>query len=290
MPSSIACQQREGGDLWAVILDLDCAPPPIRVVSDLHLGHPKSRIGGVEGWLPLTEGAGTVLFNGDTWEGRVKERAHLASRAKLEQLQAALARRGVQALFLEGNHDPFGWEHSLATFGAGQVVVTHGHAVLEEVSPWSREVIWQREALRSLGPEGLPASLDPLLRRLQETRARARAIKPLSRERGMGFRLWQRFRPDRQWQIFLAIAQGSRRAMQFLQHFAPEARVMLSGHTHWASVFQQGSRSIVNTGAFTVPSRSLVVDLQGSLVRVREVERAGGEFRLGRDRAEIDLD
>ncbi len=41
---------------------------PLRIFSDLHLGHKASRIGEVEKLRPLFRGAGTVVFNGDTWE------------------------------------------------------------------------------------------------------------------------------------------------------------------------------------------------------------------------------
>ncbi|MCU0753303.1 MAG: hypothetical protein MUC40_09850 [Akkermansiaceae bacterium] len=41
---------------------------PVRVFSDLHLGHSVSRIGRVSALRPLIAGAGTVIFNGDTWQ------------------------------------------------------------------------------------------------------------------------------------------------------------------------------------------------------------------------------
>lgn len=41
---------------------------PVRIFSDLHPGHQASRIFDMEKLRPLFRGAGTVLFNGDTWE------------------------------------------------------------------------------------------------------------------------------------------------------------------------------------------------------------------------------
>jgi hypothetical protein len=49
--------------------DGDIMKLPVRVISDLNPGHQASRIFDVEKLRPLFRGAGTVLFNGDTWEG-----------------------------------------------------------------------------------------------------------------------------------------------------------------------------------------------------------------------------
>ena len=43
-------------------------PQPVRILSDLHLGHQVSRIARVSALRPLVAGAGTVIFNGDTWQ------------------------------------------------------------------------------------------------------------------------------------------------------------------------------------------------------------------------------
>lgn len=40
---------------------------PIRIFSNLHLSHQASRIDGLEKLRPLFRGAGTVVFDGDTW-------------------------------------------------------------------------------------------------------------------------------------------------------------------------------------------------------------------------------
>jgi hypothetical protein len=50
---------------------------PIRILSDLHLGHRVSRIASAESLRPLIAGAGTVIFNGDTCSnGRHKGQGH----------------------------------------------------------------------------------------------------------------------------------------------------------------------------------------------------------------------
>ena len=58
---------------------------PLRVVSDLHLGHPSALVGSVEWLRPLLAGARTVVFNGDTCE-----LAHAPWRASAEELLGLL--------------------------------------------------------------------------------------------------------------------------------------------------------------------------------------------------------
>ncbi len=78
---------------------------PVRIISDLHLAHPGSTVSAIQELRPLLEGAGTVLFNGDTFELRKKALLQKASdyRMQLEQLCDEL---GVNPVFLTGNHDP----------------------------------------------------------------------------------------------------------------------------------------------------------------------------------------
>ena len=86
---------------------------PIRILSDLHLGHRVSRIESSESLRPLIAGAGTVIFNGDTWQ----ELARLffeRSAEMLKDLKRICAEEGAEPLFLPGNHDP-GWPGTGAT-------------------------------------------------------------------------------------------------------------------------------------------------------------------------------
>ena len=63
---------------------------PVRILSDLHLGHKISRIADVDVLRPLVAGMGTVVFNGDTWQELAlpfRDR----SEAMLEELRALFA-------------------------------------------------------------------------------------------------------------------------------------------------------------------------------------------------------
>ena len=107
---------------------------PVRILSDLHLGHRVARIERVESLRELISGAGTVVFNGDTWQelaGPFRER----SRVMLGELRELCADLGVEAVFLPGNHDP-GWEGAgWVELEGGKIVVTHGDALMRAGSP-----------------------------------------------------------------------------------------------------------------------------------------------------------
>ncbi|NJM38529.1 MAG: hypothetical protein HC845_12090 [Akkermansiaceae bacterium] len=66
-----------------------------------------SRIENVSALRPLIAGAGTIIFNGDTWQELAKVFLKRATEM-LEELRWLCAEEGAEAIFLSGNHDP-GW-------------------------------------------------------------------------------------------------------------------------------------------------------------------------------------
>ncbi|HVJ45796.1 MAG TPA: hypothetical protein VM511_05375, partial [Luteolibacter sp.] len=112
----------------------------MRVISDLHLGHRVSRIENVGRLRPLIAGAGTLVFNGDTWQELAKELKE-KSRGLLQELEKICREEGCQPVFLPGNHDP-GWPgKGYLELAEGKIVITHGDALLRDGSPWKREIL-----------------------------------------------------------------------------------------------------------------------------------------------------
>ena len=67
---------------------------PVRVLSDLHLGHKVSRIDHVSALRPLIAGAGTVIFNGDTQalaDGMLGDDVHRAVKPRVRTDRALSA-------------------------------------------------------------------------------------------------------------------------------------------------------------------------------------------------------
>lgn len=133
---------------------------PVRVLSDLHLGHRISRISEVEALRPLVAGAGTVVFNGDTWQ-ELADSLRERSAVMLEDLRGMCEEEGVEAVFLPGNHDP-GWDgDGWVELAGGRVVVTHGDSLYFDGSPWKREVMRGRERVLELWRKRPEAERDP---------------------------------------------------------------------------------------------------------------------------------
>src|SRR5947209_2581653 len=98
---------------------------PIRIISDIHLGHPASLVAGAENLAPLLRGFPTVIFNGDTVESRfLKDRPK--ARQNLDVLEKVCAAQGARCILINGNHDPAISPASHVDLADGAVLVTHG--------------------------------------------------------------------------------------------------------------------------------------------------------------------
>ena len=260
-----------------------CLAEPVRVVSDLHLAHPSGLVGEVEALRPLVRGAGTVVFNGDSYEESY-EAWRARGRDMLAELHQLCAEEGAGAVFLPGNHDPGisprGWLH----LGGRGILVTHGHMIFDTGAPWTYEYLERKARIRAI----LEQDRDPghdLGRRLETAQRIARALAP-DRVRRIGRKrrlyvfsaLWP---PARLFHIARAWLTHARRAGEFLDLYLPETRVLIYGHFHRSGVWRRGSRWLVNTGAFMPGMRPLVVDHAAGRLTIRRVERSSARFAPG---------
>lgn len=119
---------------------------PIRILSDLHLAHGVSRIDRAEQFRPIIAGAGTVIFNGDTWQ-ELSAPWREESLRMLSELKAVCESEGVEVVFLPGNHDP-GWQgDGYVSLHGGRIVATHGDTFFDSGSPWKREIFHTEDAI-----------------------------------------------------------------------------------------------------------------------------------------------
>ena len=242
---------------------------PVRILSDLHLGHKVSRIERVAALRPLIAGAGTVVFNGDTWQELAplyRER----SAAMLAELQALCAAEGAAAVFLPGNHDP-GWPGpGWVELAGGRIIVTHGDALLYEGSPWKREILTGRERIKELWQQHPTASHD-VTARLQLAREIARTLCTVEypRVRHVIQRVWDAVRPPaRAIKMLKAWSMQGILGARFCDCYFPRAEVLIIGHFHCNGCWLKNRRLVINTGSFTTPGRAHWVEWnQGVLTR-----------------------
>lgn len=230
---------------------------PVRVLSDLHLGHKLCRIEQVSALRPMIAGAGTVIFNGDTWQELAAPFFNRAT-TMLEELQALCREEGVEAVFLSGNHDP-GWSGpGWVELAEGRIVVTHGDALLAAGSPWKREILVNGGRVRELWDQ-YPDAAEVAEDRFSIARDIARELCSVEYPTGRSFlqRAWDAVTPPRRavkmieaWTIQASVGA------KFCADYFPKAEVLLIGHFHWEGCWLRGDRRVINTGSFTSPGRA----------------------------------
>ncbi|HEX5790954.1 MAG TPA: hypothetical protein VFY13_07355 [Luteolibacter sp.] len=256
---------------------------PVRILSDLHLGHKVSRIGRVQSLRPLIAGAGTMIFNGDTWQ-ELAEPWRVRSAEMLEELKALCVQEGAEAVFLSGNHDP-GWPgRGWVELAQGRIVVTHGDALLFASSPWKREIMLAPQRIAELWDQH-PAAATQVEERLRIAREIARELHATEFPQGRHLlqRAWDAVVPPRR-ALHMLEAWGSQaqRGAEFCERYFPRAEVMVIGHFHWPGSWRVGRRRVINTGTFVSPNRARWVEWNRGWLRHGKVDERHGACRLGK--------
>jgi predicted phosphodiesterase len=262
---------------------------PVRVLSDLHLGHPASRIGEVGSLRPLLEGAATVVFNGDSCEQAYSKWRGPAEQM-LDELRGLCLEMGIQPVFLTGNHDPdisdVGW------IDLGGVFVSHGDMVFRSAAPWSFEFLRNREKINKILRErpDTGAPRNDLAYRYETALQLHAAMRPEGGSRsGGGYLLSGLWPPRRCFALLRAWATMAGEAERFLSRYRPEARAFLCGHFHRPGVWERKGRIICNTGSFMQRMSALVAEVAGPALVIRRVEASGREFGPGAILRSVDL-
>jgi predicted phosphodiesterase len=257
---------------------------PLRIISDLHFGHPASIVHGPEALTPLFEGVKAVVFNGDTVELRYLRGRELGLRNAVLIRDACIA-AGARPVFLNGNHDPVLSELCHADLAGGAILVTHGDMLFHNISPWSHQAGIMADAhTRELAAFD-PDALNNFEKRLKASKRAALSIElrksglrrgSLAKLRTVLREGWPPWRP---FQIFHAWAVTPERARLLLQAFRPNARFIIIGHTHFPGVWERDGRIVINTGGYFPLSKRLTVELRDGKVIVRNVIFSKGQFR-----------
>jgi predicted phosphodiesterase len=256
---------------------------PVRIFSDLHLGHRLSRIGEVSALRPLVAGAGTVIFNGDTWQelaGPFRARG-LEMLGDLERL---CAEEGAETVYLSGNHDPGwpgrGWEE----LAGGRIIVCHGDTLFHEGSPWKREILGARRRVDELWDRHPDAAHDPA-GRIRVARDIARELCSVEHPFGRHIlsRAWDAaIPPSRALRMLEAwFTQGAAGA-DFIRRYFPSAEVLVIGHFHQHGCWVKQRRLVINTGSFFDPGRAHYVEWKDGWLLRAEIDESAAACRPGR--------
>ena len=256
---------------------------PLRIISDLHLGHRVSRIERVETLRPLLAGAETMVFNGDTWQELAKDLKERSGRM-LDELKALCREEGCMPVFLPGNHDP-GWPgKGYLELAGGKIVITHGDALLYDGSPWKREILTGRKKVDELWAERPEAARDADERHLL---AREIAVALPSVSHTTGRKIWQRafdaiVPPQRGIEMLKAWWTQAAAGEAFRERYFPQAEFLLIGHFHWAGTWRKRNLRVINTGSFLNPGRAHWAEFHEGSLSYGRVDETPVGCRMGR--------
>lgn len=237
----------------------------------------------VERLRPLFRGAGTVVFNGDTWEELAppwRER----SAEMLGQMRRVLDEEGCEAVFLPGNHDP-GWEHpGFMELAGGRIAITHGDALLRDGAPWKREMLAHPEVVDELWSR-FPAAATDIAERLELARAIAERLPTTHHPEGR--RLFSRaldaaFPPRRAIHMISAWLRQGAHGARFCETYLPAAELLIIGHFHCQGIRKSHGRIVVNTGSFCVPGAAGWVEWDGAALAAGRIDESGKSFAMER--------
>ncbi len=260
---------------------------PIRVFSDLHLGHPGSRITHISQLEPLLEGAATVVLNGDTAELK-HSKLIPQGRALLADLKDLALQRGIQVTYLTGNHDPTISDVDHMTLRDGAVSILHGDAFFRYLSPWSRKLKTMKIAMDLIHTDFSNEELDQLGGRLEYAR-RCREVTPgyenefqsgpLGPLRTLISFAWP---PHRPWNILKVWLTAQEDADRFARRYLEDSRFLLFGHTHRPGHWERNGRVLINTGGFLSRAPARLVEIsEGSLHLFEVTGSKNRTHRLG---------
>jgi predicted phosphodiesterase len=269
--------------------------PFTRILSDLHYGDRASRVHRLAQLRPLLDGPARLVLNGDTLDTRSGPRPEHTARLRAD-LRDWLATVDRPTTVLTGNHDPDLSPLHTLDLAHGQVFVTHGDILFDNIVPWGRDAA----AIARLISAGLaalpPAARDRLDDRLALFRRVAAQIPQRHQSEPHGLKYALRFAADTVWpplrvfRILAAWRQAPALAAALTRRHRPQARFILTGHTHRPGVWRtRAGVVVINTGSFCPPTGGYTVDVSPTHVLVRRVTARRGEFHPGGTVAEFAL-
>jgi predicted phosphodiesterase len=249
------------------------------IISDTHFGAGRRAAKSVHAVRPLWQGADRLIINGDVAElhhGEEWKRGVAAVR----ELREACGEDGVQLVSLTGNHDAFLTDLRHLSIEDGRVFMTHGDALHPWVSPWSVASRFLRDgyeqAVRTRGRAALN-DVDQYMNMIMHIGHDEWSSDTSGRGTTVLTMACQPWLPARLLHYWLT---QHRMAWRLADRFAPEAKFVLTGHSHRPEVKRYRGRVMINTGGFGFPFYPLAVTIEQGRLEVCRIKEAGGVYGL----------
>lgn len=267
----------------------------IRIFSDIHYGDRSSQVRSLAQLAPLFEGAGTVVLNGDSLDTRSGPYPARTAEIRAEATDF-FARAPAKVVLMTGNHDPDLSSLHAQTLAGEQVLVTHGDVLFENIVPWGRDVPLIRKLVKEEEDRHAhldDGSLEARLMIFRRACARIPQRHQVEKNRWkhlLSYTLDTFWPPQSAFRVLWAWRVAPERAAALAETHRPKARFVITGHTHRPGIWRtRNGRVVINTGSFTRPLGSCLVELTPGHLRVRRVVARRGVFHPDRTLAEFAL-
>ncbi len=250
-------------------------PEKYAILSDLHMGREPWRAR-AEMMRPLWQGVDHLIINGDVAELYDPRYIDLAEQETL-RLQELCEADGVTLTLLAGNHDPDVTDQHFLFMADQKILITHGDSVHPAIAPWCATAPLMQAAFDKAMASFPVETKDLLSSRLAATKTAARTKWEHVREGNfhmMGLKRMIRrpisfFEVLRYWHRFPDDAAG------FMEKYAPQSTVLITGHTHHKGIWTRRGKTIINTGGFAFPTTPRRVIVEGTKITVHEAIKNG---------------
>lgn len=260
---------------------------PIRIISDIHLGHNASLARDIAQLEPLFDGVKTVIFNGDTIEMR-SERDRERAEYLMHEVEQFCAAQDATTHFINGNHDPIISTVNHLEIGNGDLLVTHGDVLFHEIAPWGPDA----ENLGGLHDRYISeldaGELKDLETILSTNKRVSQNMKVKEFDIPDGIRgqfttfMKQTWPPKRLVTMVSSWRHTPNHAINLVKLYRPTAKCVIIGHTHFPGIWHRHGYSVINTGSYLPALGRLAVDYEDGKITVRKVVMRKRKFQLGR--------
>lgn len=231
---------------------------------------------------PILTGVDHLVLAGDIWQQRKIGQGGDAAKKFFKDLLDMLGKLGVSYEVLRGNHDPEGGA-GVTWLANRQILVTHGDAIYDDATPWSREIGKYREEVSAIiqrfeSRSHLAAACADRAKEIAQTLTGVPLPKIPPPFNFFATALWP---PSRTFEMMRVWQGMGREGLGFLEHSGEGAKVLVCGHFHRAGIWERKGKVMINTGAFMKGSRPWAVDLDERMLTARALRLSDGSFEIG---------
>lgn len=246
------------------------------------MGHSVSKLKEPEMLEPVLEGIDRLILAGDVWQQRKLGANREWGRKKYERLLTRAVELGIEVEVLRGNHDPEGGK-GVTWLQEKGVLVTHGDAIYDDATPWSREIGRYRKEVNEIiaryeSRSHLAAACSD---RAKEIALTLKVIPLPKLPPPFNFFATALWPPSRTFEMLRVWRGMGKQGLKFLRHSGEGAKVLVCGHFHQAGIWEDEGLLMINTGSFMKGSRAWAVDLKDGKLTARELELKGDQFFPG---------